>query len=121
MTQSKDQMRAEFEDAFCLQFKLSGTVSHCWNAIEDQYSNAHLQEHWLTWQAARASAPHGVPEGWRLVPVEATPEMLNASRWSGSGNVSVDEEWARKQVWHRMLAAAPQPVAQTVPPFNSVA
>lgn len=51
------------------------------------------------------------PKGWKLVPVEATPEMLSLSRWSGSGDVSVSEEWARREVWDRMLANAPEYVS----------
>ena len=35
--------------------------------------------------------------------------MLRKSNWSGNGDVSVNEEWARRTVWGRMLAAAPQP------------
>lgn len=50
-----------------------------------------------------------VPDGWKLVPVEPTQQMLDVGRWTGAGSVSVQEEWARKEVWQRMLAAAPQP------------
>ena len=50
-----------------------------------------------------------VPDGFRLVPVEPTPDMLCAGYWSGSGDVSVNEEWARREVYARMLNAAPQP------------
>lgn len=42
-----------------------------------------------------------VPEGWKLVPIEATPDMLNAS-------------WAHHGIYHpsayrTMLAASPDP------------
>lgn len=57
----------------------------------------------------RLAAAPAVPEGWKLVPINATPEMLSRGRWSGSGDVSVSEEWARREVWDRMLAAAPAP------------
>lgn len=108
MTQNKDQMRAEFEQWACPQADKNAIAK-----FEDGlYMSAKTSMAWAAWQAARASAPQGVPEGWQLVPVVPTPEMLNASRWSGSGDVSVNEEWARTEVWRRMIAAAPQPVAQ---------
>ena len=50
-----------------------------------------------------------VPEGWKLVPVEPTDEMVRKSNWSGNGDVSVNEDWARKTVWDRMIYAAPSP------------
>lgn len=48
-------------------------------------------------------------EGWVLVPVTPTPEMLQAGYWSGSGDVSVNQAWARKEVWARMIGSAPKP------------
>lgn len=47
-------------------------------------------------------------EPWQTVPAEPTPEMMQAGYWSGSGDVSVNESWARREVWNRMLAAAPK-------------
>lgn len=44
-----------------------------------------------------------LPDGWRLVPVEPTPEMLNAMQSS---------KWPPEQ-YRRMLAAAPQPAEQS--------
>lgn len=74
--------------------------------------------HWVTaddlaalmigaaWQRAQ-SAPV-VPEGWRLVPVDPTPEMLKSCRGYGISDPRVME-----MAWGRMLAAAPaQPAAQ---------
>lgn len=46
--------------------------------------------------AGRAAA---IPPGWKLVPVEPTPEMLNATSWPSC---------ARTDYAH-MLAAAPAP------------
>ena len=83
-------------------------------AIED-YNDYSLDFACEAWQAALQSAqgehpaPVAVPEGWKLVPVDPTDEMLRKSNWSGNGDVSVNEEWARRTVWGRMLAAAPQP------------
>lgn len=57
-------------------------------------------------------ASPAVPHGFALVPVVPTRRMLDVGRWSGAGSVSIQEEWARKEVWHRMLAAAPQAAAK---------
>ncbi|WP_406850159.1 hypothetical protein [Chromobacterium phragmitis] len=50
-----------------------------------------------------------VPDGWRLVPIKPTEEMIRKSYWSGAGDVNIHEEWAKREVWARMLAAAPSP------------
>lgn len=62
--------------------------------------------------ALEAPAAPAVPVGFALVPIEPTQQMLDAGRWSGAGSVSIQEEWARKEVWSRMLATvAPPPAA----------
>lgn len=64
--------------------------------------------------ALEAPAAPGVPAGFALVPIEPTQQMLDAGRWSGAGSVSIQEEWARKEVWSRMLATiTPPPAAYT--------
>ena len=55
-------------------------------------------EAWDAWQAAQAAQPVQVPEGWKLVPVEPTPEMLTTQ----GGSV-----WTRREIWNAMLSAAP--------------
>ena len=40
-----------------------------------------------------------IPEGWKLVPVKPTEDMLNAVAWPGCAATD----------WEHMLAAAPQP------------
>lgn len=52
--------------------------------------------------AAIPPEPAGVPEGWRLVPVEPTPEML------GAGLRHVDGWASMPAAYRAMLAAAPQ-------------
>jgi len=47
----------------------------------------------------RSSAQAGVPEGWKLVPVEPTPEMLATTSWPGCAATD----------YAHMLAAVPQP------------
>ncbi|WP_046984235.1 hypothetical protein [Delftia tsuruhatensis] len=64
--------------------------------------------------AQEAPAAPAVPAGFALVPIEPTQQMLNAGRWSGAGSVSIQEEWARKEMWSRMLATiTPPPAAYT--------
>ncbi|MBB3227047.1 hypothetical protein FHW69_001648 [Luteibacter sp. Sphag1AF] len=51
--------------------------------------------------------PVGVPEGWKLVPIETTTEMEIAG-----GDAIVEKAsnyWKALQVWKAMLAAAPAP------------
>jgi hypothetical protein len=61
---------------------------------------------WDAWQVARATEqPAAVPEGWKLVPIEPTEEMLNVYHGyyrSGKGYLDLS-------IWRDMLAAAPQP------------
>lgn len=59
---------------------------------------------WDCWQARRASKP-AVAEGWKLVPVDPTREMLNAGRHLDG----------TESVYRTMLAAAPAAPAQTMP------
>lgn len=66
------------------------------------YLLAHIQNQWNAWQAAQAAQP-AQPEGWQLVPVEPTVEMLLAYDPSHS---RAGFEWGAKQ-WRRMLSAAP--------------
>lgn len=51
-------------------------------------------------ESLRASQQGGIPEGWKLVPVEATDNMIDAG-WASSG-----EENARN-TWRDMIAASP--------------
>lgn len=44
-------------------------------------------------------APCDIPEGWKLVPIEPTPEMLNAARLN---------HMAANAVYKAMLSAAPE-------------
>ena len=66
-----------------------------------EYGNAYTQDCWEAWYAAALRA---APEGYVLVPVEPTPEMLMAA---GSA-VHSATYW--KTAWAAMLAARPQGV-----------
>lgn len=50
-----------------------------------------------------------VPEGWKLVPVEATPEMISAGAVHHYGACSRQDRSDADKAWDAMLAAAPQP------------
>lgn len=80
--------------------------------------------HWLTFwydkgrsvaaaeaaQAGSAQQVPAVPEGWRLVPVEATDEMADAG--DNESPVAVHSDWTARDVWDAMLAAAPLPTPE---------
>lgn len=54
-----------------------------------------------------------VPDGWKLVPIEPTPEMVKAG--STSGGLGMDfHEWMGRinLAWRHILAAAPAPVSE---------
>ena len=61
--------------------------------------------------SAALSAP-AVPDGWMLVPIEPTPEMVRAAH---NCMPPVSRKWhaAIKEKWAAMLAAAPSPQEQT--------
>lgn len=51
------------------------------------------------------------PDGWKLVPIEPTPEMLNASRHSTSKAKTI--EACDRAVYAAMIDAAPTPPTDT--------
>ncbi|MFV3387881.1 hypothetical protein ACNFCJ_21090, partial [Pseudomonas sp. NY15364] len=61
------------------------------------YEHLPTRRMWDAWQA-RASLPVGVPDGYVLVPLIATPEMIEAA---------VQAIETKQALWHAMLAAAP--------------
>lgn len=80
------------------------------------YEDWDIQRPWRAWQAARAQGEpsSGVPEGWKLVPVEPTKEMTKAAfdafevvnpMQYGNGTE------ARRAIYDAMLTAAPTPEA----------
>ena len=57
------------------------------------------------------AAPAVVPAGWKLVPVDATDDMVRATDKVNFENEDTDE--TMHNVWHAMIAAAPaQPASQ---------
>ncbi len=63
-----------------------------WNAIEARMTGAQ-------------PAP-SVPEGWKLVPIEPTPGMIDAAEYVDWGDADVRGSCIN--AWDRMLAAAPE-------------
>ena len=57
-------------------------------------------------RAALANRPE-IPDGWKLVPIEPTKDMMAAARVNRAYPLSTDH-----QLWHAMLAAAPSPGAE---------
>ncbi len=71
------------------------------------------------------AAPGAVPEGWRLVPIEPTSEMLKEgghanSEWLNDNAPIGEARYARpmQSVWAGMLAAAPVLPASPAPPVK---
>jgi hypothetical protein len=69
-----------------------------------EYHRATTRWAWQAWQAraALASAPQ-VPQGWKLVPVEPTKDMVEAAYDNVTGG------GGRAAIYAAMLAAAPAP------------
>lgn len=116
MTKHNDQERALFEawrlDKFC-----GGTerLKKCSNAPDVYYYTAE-QEAWKVWEA-RAQLPTAggaVSEGWKLVPINPTDEMVKAAIDTpcvDSGSDAHDEPQDYRNMYSAMLAAAPHPVS----------
>jgi len=70
---------------------------------KDGKYNKALELDYELWQSAAAHARQAtkIPEGWQLVPMEATPEMIGAAGWANTPEVHKD--------YQKMLAAAPKP------------
>lgn len=53
-----------------------------------------------------------IPEGWQLVPIEPTPEMMlhnSGCKYHASDDLSCKARQVRVNVWRYMLSAAPKP------------
>lgn len=102
-----DKMREEYEAWFCstMPYKIA---KESWFAVMDDgdYIIMDVQAGWAGWKASRAAlcgkqSTVIIPEGWKLVPVEPTIEMVQAathkSVWFGT-----------RAAYQAMLAAAPK-------------
>ena len=87
----KDKMREEFE-------KWARTECFDLAAVAGFYLDNETDAAWRAWQAART-----VPEGYVMVPVEPTSDMVCAA--IDAGTIDDDDVlW----VWGEMLSAAPE-------------
>lgn len=70
-----DKSREDFESWY--KARTDGFMPSC---IDGEYDWADAQPCWEAWQAALAQqpAPVAVPDGWKLVPTDATSEMVEA-------------------------------------------
>ena len=78
-----------------------------------KYNNYEVQAAWDAWQERAAQPEPSVPDGWKLVPIEPTEEMVNAARNAPIPAVHLDSISAmadiRNKVCYRaMLTAAPK-------------
>lgn len=93
-----------------------------WSAQETGLGTAHKFTAWNAWlarAAVEADRAQRVPDGFALVPIEPTPEMLNC----GLVPTNEGEKFAadiaagyRKTIWAAMLASTPAQPAQQEPP-----
>lgn len=62
------------------------------------------------WTPLLLAPQPAIPDGWKLVPVEPTPEMLeSAASYGGRGGYSAVRRDDASAIWRDMLATAPQP------------
>src|SRR5690606_15460375 len=104
-----------------------GWIDGHWFGLGDDpatYANDYVQGCWVMWQA-RASLPVGVPDGYALVPVEPSVELLTAMSLSlgmhplgdgadGSYPITGAQSTVM-QCYRAILAAAPTVKAEQVP------
>ncbi|MGL3999834.1 hypothetical protein ACR3LR_08445 [Pantoea eucalypti] len=76
------------------------------------YDRCHPDDRWISYPAPPVAAP-AVPDGWKLVPVEPTQEMLDSQEHEMLPMVHHDSmreraRMIRRHGWRVMLAAAPE-------------
>ena len=111
-----DKMREEFEAWYSkeLGFREDNPdrmfSMFCDDGETHEYYRLGVRTAWLAWQASREAlsenhSPNAgktvVPEGWQLVPVEPTIEMVRAATHSSVG-------FGTRAAYQAMLAAAPK-------------
>lgn len=113
----RDQLRAEVER---LKAQLAEEIQRRFDGNEIS-SNEHREE--VQRLQAQLAQQQGVPEGWKPAPAEPTPAMLDvAVSHALMVSLSGDYNWSAymRDVWQRMLAAAPAPVAEPASPWVAV-
>lgn len=85
-----------------------------------QYEVTFAYEAWMA-RARRVSAEAGAPVGWRLVPVEPTPEMQQGAALAIRFDTTlINKLWTGNAVYRAMLTAAPIMIFDS-PPCAGVA
>lgn len=110
MTTPLDQTRADFEAKFGDVYEFSRYLDTAdFDHLAGQYVDALAQAAWEAWQAAIAS--RAVPEGWQLVPIKPTDEMMGAVVSSMDEHLMGKDgaEAQYREDWAAMLRAAPTP------------
>lgn len=102
-----EKMREEYEAWFCstMPYKIA---KESWFAVMDDgdYIITDVQAGWAGWKASCAvlcgkQSTVIIPEGWQLVPVEPTIEMVQAAPHSAVG-------FGTRAAYQAMLSAAPK-------------
>lgn len=100
-----DEREAATEAAY------AAVVDGGWSSVKEM--GVKMFQAGVAWQRAQSAPAGAVPGGWRLVPVEPTPEMLQAGAdepLAGDHDDDAPEDY--RAVFKAMLAAAPQPAPQ---------
>lgn len=110
MSKPIDQERELF---VALIEKQGGLVAWMLGWDGNRFEYPPIQSRWETWQARAALQPAGVavPEGWKLVPVEPTDEMLQSVTTSKHEALRAEVMRMAGEDYRAMLAAAPHPVS----------
>lgn len=99
-----DEREAATEAAY------AAVVDGGWSSVKEM--GVKMFQAGVAWQRAQSAPAGAVSDGWRLVPVEPTPGMLDvAVSHALMVKLGGDYTWSRYMgdVWARMLAAAPEP------------
>lgn len=108
-----DAERSSFEAAYADSQGFEEKEHSLWfKKIGGEYEIAQVASAWIGWQKARASLPVGEPDGYALVPVEPTREMIEAAL--RSEDASFDSRSIAITDYRAMLAAAPTAKAEQV-------
>lgn len=106
MNTKEEQMRAEFEHTFTKLWAVEPS-----KRIGPYYASDDWECAWIGYQAALTSmSAKSVPEGYAIVPIEPTDEMVNAYvKYVDESPYKPPYETSIKGRYQAMLAAAPQP------------
>lgn len=124
MQDQRDQLAAQLKDATYQCGVMAELLRKAEPLLQSHASYLHGEGHWGEADDIRTtclyiedalvnklSAP-AVPEGWRLVPVEPTTEMMlhnSSCQHHAPDDMTCPMRRTRSTIWGHMLAAAPKP------------